>query len=63
MDFEKYREWSRSQPCVDCGKIKEGEEMWVTEIQCLACFEKHGSTENRGKSASGIASENGVYAE
>lgn len=33
-EFERYREWSKSQKCVNCGKEKDGKEMWITEIQC-----------------------------
>ena len=47
--WDEYQAWSKAQPCVDCGALKDGKRPWVTEIQCWDCFTKEGSTERRGK--------------
>lgn len=48
MNFESYKVWSKSQPCIDCGRTKDGKGLWVTETQCLECWENYGTPENRG---------------
>ena len=48
--MKEYKEWSAAQPCCDCGRLKSETkgEMWATETQCFACYEKNGSPEKRG---------------
>ena len=52
MSWDSYKIWSKSQPCIDCGKLKNGTDIWVTEIQCFDCFKKYGNTEKRGLTSS-----------
>jgi len=53
-NFQQYKAWADSAKCVDCGKEKDGTEVWVTEVQCQCCFSKLGPTEWRGVSAQNI---------
>ena len=60
-EWDEYQKWNKAQPCVDCGKLKNGKDIWLTEIQCWDCFEKNGCTERRGNgSAIDMADERGV---
>ena len=48
-----YREWLAQQHCIDCGRSREevkedGPWCWMTETQCLKCWELKGAPEKRG---------------
>ena len=41
--MQDYREWLRQQHCERCGtayRDKKPDEFWVTEWECMRCYEK-----------------------
>jgi hypothetical protein len=41
--FDAYLTWLQEQKCIGCGtayKERKPDEMWATEFECMACFDK-----------------------